>query len=169
MYTPFRSKLNRLSNDKCQKEQRTREAEKPLKYYTRNFGQFEDSYKMKGLFFHDGHTRSCDVNASNGLREINTNVGLPQSLPALPLPTTGARYGGRGQGDTDQEALLWGKDTNGDKTCLPSDPEFYNRSFADFSSLCRKPQELKHTVQKGHAFRGGISTREILQVSSNKK
>lgn len=160
-FQPFRS-LNSLSNDDCSKEQQKRQSEKPLKYMTRDLANSSDQSELRGLYFHDGFGVAChNIENSNklSLGQINTNPNLPQSLPSLPLPTTGSRAGGFGQGDTDLELSLRGQDTNGDKTCLPSDDKYYKRSFAIFDTVCRKPQEIEHTVQEDHSFRGGISTR----------
>jgi hypothetical protein len=160
-FQPARS-LNGISDDLCAINKRDEESQKPMKFLTTTFKDFHDPNEMRGLNFHDGKgVPGCGIDIHSSFRngQINTNPNLPQSLPALPLPTTGSRSGG--QGDTDIEFLLRGKDTNGSKTCLPHDPEFYKRSFADFSSLCRKPQEIKHTVQKNHSQRGGVSTRNF--------
>lgn len=162
-FQPIRS-VNKLSDDFCAINKRTKESEKPLKFVTTTFKQFHDPKELRGIYFHDGHgVPGCTINTYSDLRngQINTNPNLPQSLPALPLPTTGSRAGGQGQGDTDIEFMLRGKDTEAKKPCLPYDTEFYKRSFADFSSVCRKPQVLEHTVQKNHSLRGGVSTRNF--------
>ena len=154
--------VNRVSDDLCAINKRENESRKPLKYVTTTLGQFNDPKELRGIYFHDGNgIPGCCVNTYSSFRngQINTNPNLPQSLPALPLPTTGSRAGGQGQGDVDIEFMLRGKDTNGNKACLPYDTEYYKRSFADFSSVCRKPQQIEHTVQKSHASRGGVSTR----------
>jgi hypothetical protein len=162
-FQPMRS-VNRISDDFCAINQQERESQKPLKFVTTSFKDFNDRNELRGIYFQDGFgVPGSNIDTSNMLHngQINTTQNLPQSLPAFPLPTTGSKVSGQGQGDTDVEFSLRGKDTNGKKTCLPIDPLFHDRSFSIFDSLCRKPQNLKHTVQHSHGFRGGISTRNF--------
>ena len=160
-FQPIRN-VNRLSDDFCAINQRERESQKPLKFITTSFKEFNDRQELRGIYFHDGHgVPGCRVDTHSQLNngQLNTNPNLPQSLPAFPLPTTGSSAGGQGQGDTDTEFMLRGKDTNGKKPCLPFDPQFHDRHFTNFDNLCKKPQDPDHTVQKSHSFRGGVSTR----------
>jgi hypothetical protein len=162
-FQPMRS-VNRISDDFCAINQQERESQKPLKFVTTSFKDFNDRNELRGIYFQDGFgVPGSKIDVSNRLHngQVNTTQNLPQSLPAFPLPTTGSKVSGQGQGDTDVEFSLRGKDTNGKKTCLPIDTIFHNRSFSIFDSLCRKPQNLKHTVQDSHGFRGGISTRNF--------
>ena len=162
-FQPMRS-VNRISDDFCAINQQERESQKPLKFVTTSFKDFNDRNELRGIYFQDGFgVPGSKINVSNCLHngQINTNQNLPQSLPAFPLPTTGSKVSGQGQGDTDVEFSLRGKDTSGKKTCLPIDNIFHDRSFSIFDSLCRKPQNLKHTVQESHGLRGGISTRNF--------
>lgn len=159
-FQPVRN-VTRISDDFCAINQKEKESQKPLKFVTTTFNDFNDRHELRGINFHDGNgIQGCSVDVYNKLtKQVNTNPNLPQSLPGLPLPTTGSHAGGQGQGDVDTEFMLRGKDTNGSKVCLPFDENYHNRSFANFDALCRKPQELKHTVQKTHGYRGGVSTR----------
>ena len=164
-FQPLRN-VNRISDDYCTITQREKESQKPMKYMITPFEDFKNKQESRGIYFHDGNgVPGCKIDNDSELKngQLNTNPNLPQGLPAFPLPTTGSRAGGMGQGDVDTEFMLRGKDTNGSKTCLTSDDEYYKRSFANFDSVCRKPQVLIHTVQKSHAFRGGISTRQNKQ------
>jgi hypothetical protein len=162
-FQPMRS-VNRISDDFCAINQQERESQKPLKFVTTSFKDFNDRNELRGIYFQDGFgVPGSQIDVSNRLHngQVNTTQNLPQSLPAFPLPTTGSKVSGQGQGDTDIEFSLRGKDTNGKKTCLPIDNIFHDRSFSIFDSLCRKPQNLKHTVQDSHGFRGGVSTRNF--------
>jgi hypothetical protein len=161
-FQPLRN-VNRISDDFCAVTKRERESQKPMKYMITPFCEFKKKEECRGIYFHDGKgVPGCGIDVDSKMKngQMNTNPNLPQGLPALPLATTGSHVGGMGQGDVDTEFMLRGKDTNSAKTCLPADHEFYKRSFTDFNSLCRKPQELKHTVQNSHGFRGGVSTRQ---------
>jgi hypothetical protein len=162
-FQPLRN-VNRISDDFCAINQQERESQKPLKFVTTSFKDFNSKHELRGIYFHDGFGvpgSGIDVDSRLHNGQINTNQNLPQSLPAFPLPTTGSKVSGQGQGDTDVEFSLRGKDTNGKKTCLPIDTVYHDRSFSIFDSLCRKPQNLKHTVQGSHGFRGGVSTRNF--------
>lgn len=161
-FQPIRNS-NRLSDDICALNHKQQESQKPLKYMTRSFANFNDRQNFSGLYFHDGPgTPSGIVDQESILKngQINTTLNLPQSLPPLPLPTTGSRAGGFGNGDINIESQLRGKDSSHFKPCGDRDGKFYERHFPIFDTLPKRPQVLKHTVQKNHEYRGGVSTRK---------
>lgn len=172
-FQPYRS-LGRLEDDHCEVTQREVEAHKPLKYYTTNYHD-RDFQKVseRGINFTDGlGIPSCSIDSDTDLRRSNnTTLNLPLTLPALPLATTPAKTNGFGQGDVDTEQYLRPRTDNFDNfnACRPRETDYYKRSFQIFDNLCRKPQVIKHTVQKNHNYRGGVDTRQACDFSPKVK
>lgn len=163
-FQPHRS-LGRIEDDHCAVTQREVEAHKPLKYYTTNYYD-KDFQKVseKGINFSDGlGIPSCSIDSDTHLkRSANTTMNLPLTLPALPLATTPAKTVGFGQGDVDTEQHLRSRSDsfNSRNSCRPREDDFHLRKFQIFNDSCRKPQVIKHTVQKNHTYRGGVDTRQ---------
>jgi len=180
--TKFGKETN-LSSDTCGKKggisgkdgpsdgfsRREVESVKPMKYYTQNFFD-ECVVQDRGIFFRDGFDApSCAVNDNTFLRDSKmTNVNLPQSLPALPLPTTA--YWGSGQGPTIIEDNIRPDGMRERNQCQPRDTKYYERSFAIFDSMPAVPNKYaEYSVQKSNEYYMGIDTRHKLNTQYQKK
>jgi hypothetical protein len=142
---------------------------KPLKYFTTNF--FDNEVKLsRGINFSDGiGIPMCRVDIDSKQRYAPiTNLNFPQSLPALPLPTT-ANYS-KGQGPVDIEDSIRNQYQRERKDCIDKDTQYYKRSFGIFDGLEVVPNGcVDNYVQKSVGFRQGASTRDINNTAYKKR
>lgn len=156
------SGFSNLKGDYCNVIAEERESGKPMKYYTENFFDIPN-VNYRGLNFHDGFgIPANEIDLSTKTRfGAQTNINLPQNLPALPLSTISNHY--RGIRNVNKEDVLKPQITRDLKTCQPSHDEkipFYIRHFPIFDTMPVSPNACwKNYVQQSDGYRQGDDTR----------
>jgi hypothetical protein len=158
--------MNNLRDDQCSMDQRNNANNKKLKYVTTNFNDLltaKDQYNFFGMTTKDKlfvpsekvDDYSSLVGGKTGtiLTQLNVRTGLGQ----LPIPTTPGKYQ-LSHGDVVKEDQIRLSYQDNKKSSLPSDPQFYDRSFYVFNdSLGIESVKPENFVEAKN--RAGISTR----------
>lgn len=138
-------------------------SEKPLKYTTQTF-HTDDVVQNRGINFSgDGiGIPSSRINVDTSFRygALTKEKSKTEHTFQRHLSTPGLFEGG--QGNTDIEQSIRAMPSRVKKSCNPGEVNVYERHFAIFDTMPIKPMEcVDNYVQKSHAFRGGISTRQM--------
>lgn len=154
--------FNRLTSEVCSDSTTRAEAEstKPMKYYTSDFwkNSSERDSLTKGINFSDGFgVNISDIDKSTKFRigHVSDRRFLGD-LPSLPLPTTASFVSGQGNTDIEDKHVRPGSGRVL-KACNVKDTEYYNRSFAVFSSEIPSPISVPETQRGGISTKGTIS------------
>lgn len=166
------NEFNRLNEDLCYNQQRSKSNEKKLKFITTNHIDLIEAKEQLNFFgigvrdqlFVPGNridTYSDLLNGRNGGTLTNCNVR--NGFGQLPLPTTPYR-GQLSHGDVRTEDSMRNNIEVRKNSCLPRDPNFQDRSFYIFDDKqqIHTPQAIKsvETPQVGFELgRNGVATR----------
>ena len=155
-------KMTDLKSDSCIITIDDIQSQKALKYYTQNFFD-RNIVQNRGINFNDGFgIPACQIDNEprNG---VITNLNIPQSLPAFPLPTTASyvRGGPPNEIAIDIENQIRPQiDNKRRNACYEENGRFYERSFYIFDGLPIKPLAcVDNYVQKDCSYRQGCDTR----------
>lgn len=89
--------------------------------------------------FQNGFISQKNIKVSNQLsRGELTNERLIQNFKQLPVPTSPAKYQARGLASDENNLRSIVSDNS--KSCLPTESDFYQRSFQKFAGIDRKPK-----------------------------
>jgi hypothetical protein len=158
--------MNNLRDDPCSISQRNDSNNKKVKYITTNF---KDLLEAKEKFNFFGMTTKDklfvpaeDMDKDSKIRygengNILTQLNVRQSFGTLPMATTPGRYQ-MSHGDVEIEDKIRLSFQDNKKSVLPSDSQFFNRSFFIFDDSkgidTPKPEKF---IEKEN--RAGVSTR----------
>lgn len=163
------NEFNNLRDDLCAQEEREFSNNKKLKFVTTNFRDLlnaKEAHNIFGMTVRDQLFVPAEkIDSLSDMRNgktggIITNQNVPNNFGALPLPTLPSRYQ-MFHGDVDVEDTFRNLNENNKKSCLPSNNEFFTKSFYIFNDAAgiETPAPIKSVETKEFGPRGGFSTR----------
>jgi hypothetical protein len=164
---------NRLSEDKCAKDQERIENEKKLKYVTTNYNDLLSAKVDKNFFgidIREELTAPADkIDVYSSFREgergnILTNYKSKSTFGQLPFPTMPGKYQ-ISHGDVVTEDGMRNTFLTTNKACNPKGVNYHDRSFYIFDNV--ETPDASKSVEDPDLFghRGGVSTRYLDRFS----